>query len=152
MLLAAAVAVVAIAVVVVAPGDPAPTTIRDRAAAVASGLRCPVCANLSVADSPSALAGEMRREIERRLRAGQTDEEVRAYFVDRYGRWVLLVPEGSGLNLLPLLFPLAALAVGGVSWWALVRRRRPTTTSEPSTRLTEADRARLDRELEGNRR
>ena len=58
--------------------------------AVASQLRCVVCQNLSVADSPSEMAGQMRAIVRERLAAGQTPAEVRQYFVERYGDWILL--------------------------------------------------------------
>lgn len=144
-LLVAAVVVVAGAAALVSRSDPAPASVSERATAVASGLRCPVCQNLSVADSPSALAGEMRREIERRLRAGQSEDEARDYFVDRYGQWVLLEPLRTGLNVFAWVFPVAALLGGAGLWWALVRRRaRPGDAPE----LAEADRRRIERELE----
>jgi cytochrome c-type biogenesis protein CcmH len=104
-------------------GGGAPASIEDRVQAIAAGLRCPVCQNLSVADSPSRLAGEMRREIDAQVRAGRSDEEIRAFFVDRYGEWVLLEPTRRGLNLLPWLVPVVGLLGGLVVWGVLVHRR-----------------------------
>ena len=98
-------------------------TIEDRAQEIAAGLRCPVCQNLSVADSPSRLAGEMRAEIASRLRAGASGDDVRAYFVERYGDWVLLEPPRSGFNLIPWVLPMAALLAGLAGLVAFLRRR-----------------------------
>jgi cytochrome c-type biogenesis protein CcmH len=123
LVLTAALAVAVLAVALSLGRAGGPSTIEGRAQAIAAGLRCPVCQNLSVADSPSRLAGEMRAEIEDRLRAGATDEQVRAYFVDRYGDWVLLEPTRRGLNLVPWLFPAVAVVAGVAVWVALVRRR-----------------------------
>src|SRR5207302_1068482 len=83
-------------------------TVHD----VASQLRCVVCQNLSVADSPSEMAAQMRAIVRERLEAGETPEQVQEYFVARYGEWILLAPRRSGFNLLVWGFPLAALAVG----------------------------------------
>jgi cytochrome c-type biogenesis protein CcmH len=139
-------AVVAMGAVVVATtrGPSGPATIEERVSAVAAGLRCPECQNLSVADSPSGLARQMRAEIARQLRAGQTPDEIRAYFVDRYGEWILLSPRATGLGVLPWAAPLAALVGGAATVLVLLRRRR---RAAPAAVLSEADRARIDREL-----
>jgi cytochrome c-type biogenesis protein CcmH len=123
LILLGAVAVVALAAVL-APGGGDAGTMDDRVREIASGLRCPVCQNLSVADSPSRLAREMRSEIEARLRAGDTPDEVRGFFVTRYGEWVLLAPTREGLNLLPWLVPIAGVFLG-LAVWVLILRRRP---------------------------
>lgn len=130
--LAVAAAVVAIATAaVLSRGDDRPATLDERVNEVASGLRCPVCQNLSVADSPSRLAGEMRAEIQAQLDAGRTPEQVRDFFVERYGEWVLLAPERRGLNLLPWMLPIAGLIVGAGVWFAALRRR-PSAREEPA--------------------
>ena len=121
--LAAAVVVVALAAVF-APGGRGGDTPDERVRDIASELRCPVCQNLSVADSPSRLAGEMRSEIESQLEAGRTPDEVRAFFVERYGEWVLLAPTREGLNLLPWLVPVVGVVLG-VGLWVYLLRRRP---------------------------
>lgn len=114
---------------------PAPRlTTADSAAleaattALASELRCPVCQGNSIQDSPSGLALEMRDVIRDQLRSGKTPDEVRAYFVAKYGEWILLSPRAEGLNLVVYLVPLAAVLVGGAIVWRTVRRW--TTTSE----------------------
>jgi cytochrome c-type biogenesis protein CcmH len=122
--LAAAAAVIAAALVIATTRDGAATrSVETRVQEIAAGLRCPVCQNLSVADSPSRLAGEMRDEIEARVRAGASEDDIRTYFVERYGAWVLLEPPRQGLNLVPFLVPIAAVAAGVGIWFSLVRRR-----------------------------
>src|SRR5207245_10552344 len=79
---------------------------------IAAQLRCVVCQNLSVADSPSEMASQMRAIIRERLAAGESPAEVQRYFVDRYGEWILLAPPRRGFNLLVWLLPLVAVAVG----------------------------------------
>jgi cytochrome c-type biogenesis protein CcmH len=132
-------AVVIVAAALLARGGGEPATIEDRAQAISAGLRCPVCQNLSVADSPSRLAGEMRAEVEGQLRAGRTDDEVRAFFVARYGEWVLLEPR----SLVPFLIPTAAVALG-IGAWVVVVRRRPLAER---TEVSDAERRRIDGEL-----
>ena len=109
-----------------------PQTLEERTQAVASSLRCPVCQNLSVADSPSGLGAEMRAAIQRRLRAGETPDEIRTFFVQRYGEWVLLAPPRRGLDLVPWIAPIAGLALG-LGLWVRFLLRRPAPEAEEVT-------------------
>ena len=90
--------------------------------ALASELRCPVCQGNSIQDSPSELAQQMRDLIRDQLRAGKTPDEVRTYFVDKYGEWILLTPRATGFNLVVYLVPVVFVLVGGAIVWRSVRR------------------------------
>lgn len=109
-----------------APAPAADSSDLDALTArVADRLRCPVCRSQSVLESSSTLAREMKAEIRRRLAEGQTPEQVEAYFVSRYGEWVLLRPEAEGLNLMVYLLPPLLLVGGGLLVWFLLRRWSP---------------------------
>ena len=99
--------------------------------ALASELRCPVCQGNSIQDSPSELAQQMRDLIRDQLRSGKTPDEVRAYFVDKYGEWILLSPKAEGLNLIVYIVPLIAVLVGGLVVWRTVRRWTTTPQAQP---------------------
>jgi len=99
---------------------------------LASELRCPVCQGNSIQDSPSELAQQMRDLIRDQLRAGKTPDEVRAYFVDKYGEWILLSPKATGLNLIVYLVPLAAVLVGGLVVWRTVKRWTGPSSADPA--------------------
>src|SRR5687767_13085882 len=79
-----------VAVVALRPG--AAPTAAERADVLARELRCPDCQGLSVADSPTSSAREIRRQIEELIAGGASDAEVREHFMARYGTWVLLAP------------------------------------------------------------
>ena len=89
---------------------------------VASSLRCPVCQNNSIEESPSQLAQDMKREVRQRLAAGESPDDIRRYFISRYGEWVLTKPRAAGINLSVWLLPVVALFGGAVIVWLAVRR------------------------------
>jgi cytochrome c-type biogenesis protein CcmH len=103
--------------------QPPATNVDDpRLYEIGSQLRCVVCQNLSVADSPSEMAQQMRGIVRERLAAGDTPEQVVQYFVDKYGEWILLKPRRSGFNWLVWLAPYVAVAVGLVFFTLAIRR------------------------------
>lgn len=114
------------------PGQdaPAPTVqisdsiadLEAKTSALASQLRCPVCQGLSIEDSPTELALEMRGVIRDQLAAGRTPKEVEEYFVSKYGEWILLQPKPEGFNLAVYALPIAALVLGGGVVGVAVRR------------------------------
>ena len=131
--------------------QPPATNVEDpRLYEIASELRCVVCQNLSVADSPSEMAQQMRGIVRERLAAGDTPEQVVQYFVDKYGEWILLKPRRSGFNWLVWLAPLAAVVVGLVIFAIVIRRwtRRPAHASSARPAVDAAMRERIRRELE----
>lgn len=64
----------------------------------------------------------MKRLVRERLARGETPDQVRRYFVSRYGEWVLLKPKAAGVNLSVWLLPLLALLAGGAVVWVAVGR------------------------------
>lgn len=99
--------------------DPA---LEARATKLAAQLRCPVCQGLSIHDSPSPLAQDMKDLIRSQVAAGATDDDVRGYFISKYGEWVLLEPKASGFNLLVYILPWLALLAGAGLIVVAVRR------------------------------
>lgn len=123
LLLCGLVAVILGAAIVAALG-PRDLGQDARAARLEAGLRCPVCAGLSIADSPAQMAQQMRTVVDQQLAAGASDDQVRAFFVDRYGAWILLTPPSSGLGLGLWVAPGAILGFGLVLL-IVFRGRRP---------------------------
>ena len=106
-----------------AQGSQLPDSVLEaRTTAVASLLRCPVCQGESIQDSPADLAKQMRNLVKDMLREGKTPDEIRAYFVGRYGEWILLEPKMTGLNLLLYMLPIV-LIVGGIVFVIRFARR-----------------------------
>lgn len=129
------------AVMALRPG-PAPTE-SGRVEALSAQLRCPDCQGLSVADSPTRSAQEIRRQVTELVAGGATDDEVRDHFVARYGEWVLLAPSSP----VTWLVPLVVLVAGVAGLWAWLARR-PAAESRRPAGIPEAERARLHDEAE----
>lgn len=91
---------------------------------VARSLQCPVCQSVNVADSTSELAADMRAVIRKKLEAGESREQIIAYFVERYGESVLTDPPKRGASLVIWLVPLFGIGVGGALIYFLVRSWR----------------------------
>lgn len=108
--------------------------LEERVQKLAKALRCAVCQGVSVADSPASMAQAQLETIRDLVREGRSDEEVREYFIARYGEWVLLEPPRHGFNWIVWLAPLAAVALGGYFVARTVRTRpKPATGPAPST-------------------
>jgi cytochrome c-type biogenesis protein CcmH len=81
-----------------------------------------VCQGLSINDSPAELAIEMKGVVREQLAAGKTPQDVREYFIAKYGEWVLLEPDPRGFNLLVYLLPVLGVLGGALFIWSFVRR------------------------------
>jgi cytochrome c-type biogenesis protein CcmH len=104
-----------------------------------------VCQGLSVADSPSPTAKAIYDDVRRRVDAGESAASIRAYYVGRYGEWVLLRPETSGVGALVWILPVTALLLGAGALALAFRRWR----RQPSLAATEEDRALVEAALAG---
>lgn len=120
----ALVAVAAGALTVGARGG-GPATDAERARAIAERVRCPTCRSQSAAESDAPASRAIREEIARRVAAGQPDDEILAYFADRFGKDVILQPEGSGVAALVWALPVGAVVLGLAGLAVAFRRWRP---------------------------
>ena len=86
-------------------------------------LRCAVCQNQNLADSDAPLAQDLRQEIYDMMLAGQTDDEIKAFMVDRYGDFVLYRPPMKGNTLALWVLPAVLLGIGALAVFFTVRKR-----------------------------
>lgn len=144
VVIAAALLVLAVALVVAArPHEP---TAEERIERITAELRCPVCQGLSVKDSTSETARQMRALVAERVREGRTDEEIQAEFRAAYGDWVLLSPPVASWSGLVWLAPLLALGAGAVLVTGRLRDRDRPALPEPTPSQIAALRERVARE------
>jgi cytochrome c-type biogenesis protein CcmH len=95
-----------------------------RAQALMREIRCVVCENEPVSQSTADIAVDMRRVIRRQVEDGKSDEEVRGYFIDKYGQFVSFRPPTQGLGLLLWAFPFVLLLGAGLAIWMTLSRAR----------------------------
>ena len=111
--------------------------LEQRTKELAAQLRCPVCQGLSIEDSPSELSLQMKQVVRDQLREGKSPEEVKAYFVSKYGEWILLAPKPRGMNLAVYLLPVVLLIGGGALIVVMVKRW--TSAAPASATKTETE-------------
>lgn len=117
-------------------------------------LRCLVCQNESLAESPAGLADDLRQEVRAQINTGKTDEEIKSYLVDRYGYFILYKPPLIGRTLLLWLAPF--LILFGLGGWLVLqligreKRKSPTqVTSDSSSQMDyEKELAKIKKEFE----
>ena len=121
--------------------DPA---LETRAREIGAQLRCVVCQSQSIDDSNAPLAKDLRLLVRERLVAGESNEEVVDYVVERYGDYVLLKPPLRSDTLLLWTAPaLMLLLGGGAAVWLLGRRKKEEAT--PPNELSDEERAEIAR-------
>lgn len=117
------------------PDDSAVTT---RAAEMGSKLRCPVCQGVSIADSPSGMATNMRAQVRDLVAKGYSEDQVMSYFERSYGEFVRLEPPLRGLNWMLWLLP-AIVLVGGAGLVFLKARQPRVVTAAPEASSPKTD-------------
>lgn len=98
--------------------------LEARARAISQELRCVVCQNQTIDESDATLAHDLRMIVRERLRAGDTDAQVKSYIVNRYGPYVLLKPPLEPATVLLWFGPLVVLIIGAAGSCVYLRKRR----------------------------
>jgi len=102
----------------------ADVAIEARLTHLSRELRCVVCQNEALVDSPAELAGDMRQEIRDLMTAGKTDQEVLSFLTSRYGDFVLFRPPFKPVTYLLWVGPFVFLGFGVLVWFMALRARR----------------------------
>jgi cytochrome c-type biogenesis protein CcmH len=114
------------------------TAMEAEAKRIAAILRCPVCQGLSVGDSPSPMATNMRQQIRELVAAGFDEDQILSYFEASYGEFVRLQPPLRGVNWLVWAAPVLGLLIGLVVVSLVLRRATPAPAAENAAALTAA--------------
>ena len=118
--------------------------LENRARLISQGLRCMQCRNESIDESNAGIARDLRLLVRARLLEGDSDTEVMDYVVARYGEYVLLRPNGLGIN---LVLWLAGPALFLVSLVGLIVVQRRSTRKESIDQLTEDEEKEIEKFL-----
>lgn len=108
--------------------DPA---LEARAKALQRELRCVVCQGQSIDESNAPLAADMRRLIREQIQEGKSDEDIKGFFVTRYGTFVLMNPPVGSDTLLLWFGPVLLLLLGGGAIAVTIMRARRRLATEP---------------------
>lgn len=135
--------IVLVALVVGSLRETGPRNDAERVTAVARTIKCPTCQGESVAESDAGPSREIRRDIAERVQKGESDDQIRAYYADRYGDQILLTPPRSGVGALVWVIPVIVVVAALAGLVALFRRLR----RQPRLKATDADRELVDRAL-----
>ncbi|MDH3230326.1 MAG: cytochrome c-type biogenesis protein CcmH [Alphaproteobacteria bacterium] len=122
--------------------------LEARAREISQNLRCLVCQNQSIDDSNADLARDLRIIVRQRLVAGDSNDEVFQYLVDRYGEYVLLRPPVRGSTYALWFGPIVILLFAGGALLLIARHRR---NRPAATGLTAEEQARVSELLDDNR-
>ena len=93
-------------------------------------LRCLVCQNQNLADSDAPLAQDLRKEIHDMMLAGQNNDQITTFLVDRYGDFVLYRPAMKGNTLALWLIPGVLLGIGAITVFFTVRSRNRNLSAQ----------------------
>ena len=106
--------------------------VEERLKRLAEELRCLVCQNQTIADSSAPLALDLRNQIRTQVAAGRSDDEIRAYMVQRYGNVILFTPALDSSSGWVWVLPVLAALVGLIVGVRIVRQRARLVAQDDS--------------------
>jgi cytochrome c-type biogenesis protein CcmH len=107
--------------------------VEQRLAKLSHELRCLKCQNQTLAESPSSIAADLRREIREQIKAGKSDKEITAFLTQRYGDFILYRPRVTPMTYLLWFGPFILLIGGLIVLFRYVKQRRDAIAEQPLT-------------------
>jgi cytochrome c-type biogenesis protein CcmH len=144
-------ALVTIPLLVAAPASAQSPNIDDEVNRIAKTLYCPVCPNTPLDICNTQACVDWRNDIKRMLQEGKNEQQIRDYFVARFGSQVLGAPPAEGFNWLAYILPVVGILLGAVIAWLSVRawlvRRAPGTAPVDAPEIPKEYAERIEKEL-----
>ena len=125
--------------------------LQQKASEINDLIMCPLCAGQTIAQSNSETSRQMRDLVIKKLRQGESEEEILQYFESRYGERILAKPNKKGFNLMLWILPFVFVALAAVVIYFLIRRWSARVGETPGAHFDEGQLAeykeRLEKEL-----
>ncbi|MCP4400880.1 MAG: hypothetical protein GY801_26710 [bacterium] len=122
--------------------------LEKRAGELYELIMCPICSGQTIAQSTSEISIQMQNLVLKKLRQGETKEEILQYFTSRYGEWILAKPTKKGLNLMLWFLPSVSLFLAIIVIYSLIRHWTKKVPVETVTYFEEAEMAKYKERLE----
>ncbi len=116
-----------------AGSEPLEPALEARVLALGKQLRCATCQGLSITDSPASMARSQLDMVRELVKEGRSDEEIKQFFVERFGEWALLKPRTDPTTALLWAGPVVLL-LGGIAFvfWFSFRNKVSETVASAS--------------------
>jgi cytochrome c-type biogenesis protein CcmH len=125
--------------------------LDDEVNRIAKTLYCPVCPNTPLDICSTQACLDWRNDIRRMLVEGKNEQQIRDYFVARFGPQVLGAPPAEGFNWLAYILPAFGIVLGVVIAWLSARawlvRRAPGAPPDAAPEIPREYAERLKKEL-----
>ena len=125
--------------------------LLQKAREIYSLIMCPLCAGQTIAQSSNETSSQMRDLVLKKLRQGESEEEILQYFESRYGQRILAKPHKKGFNLILWFFPFVFVALAATVIYFLIRRWSARVPVAPAAHFDEDQlveyQERLEKEL-----
>ncbi|MDG2101759.1 MAG: cytochrome c-type biogenesis protein CcmH [Dehalococcoidia bacterium] len=87
-------------------------------------IMCPVCDGQTLDQSQSLIAEDMKNTIKEKVSQGYNKEEIKNYFVARYGEGVIAYPKVEGFNIFAYLIPIIGLIFSLLIFGFYIRKQK----------------------------
>jgi cytochrome c-type biogenesis protein CcmH len=125
--------------------------LQQQAREIYDLIMCPLCAGQTIAQSSNETSSQMRELVLKKLRQGESKEEILQYFESRYGERILAMPNKKGFNLILWILPFILVALAAIVIYFLIRRWSSRTSLKSTARFDENQldeyQERLEKEL-----
>ena len=86
--------------------------IDERVKKLTLELRCMTCQNQSIYDSDAEFSNDIKKIVKNKLKAGESERDIKKFLVERYGEYILFRPLMNNYNIFLWSFPFILVIIG----------------------------------------